>query len=72
MSSKNKKSLDALHTLLIEELIARVQSGVATPSDLNVARQLLRDNSIDCAAVEGAPIMRLAQNLPFTDEEEAA
>jgi len=70
--SKNKKSLDALHTLLIEELIARVQSGVATPSDLNVARQLLRDNSIDCAAVEGAPIMRLAQNLPFTDEEEAA
>jgi hypothetical protein len=66
-----KKALESLHTLLIEELVARIKSGTATPTDLNVARQLLRDNSIDCAAVEGAPILKLAENLPFTDEEAA-
>ena len=69
--SKNKKALESLHTLLIEELVARIQAGAATPSDLNVARQLLRDNSIDCAAVEGAPILKLSENLPFVDEEAA-
>jgi hypothetical protein len=67
-----KKALESLHGLLIEELIARIKSGEATPTDLNVARQLLRDNQIDCAAVEGAPILKLAENLPFSDEEEAA
>jgi hypothetical protein len=66
-----KKALEALHTLLIEELVSRIKSGTATPTDLNVARQLLRDNTIDCAAVEGAPILKLAENLPFTDEEAA-
>jgi len=69
---RNKKALESLHGLLIEELIARIRSGEATPTDLNVARQLLRDNSIDCAAVEGAPILKLAENLPFSDDEEEA
>jgi len=67
-----KKHLNELHGILVQELIKRVLSGEATPADLNVARQLLRDNQIDCAAVEGAPILKLAENLPFSDEEEAA
>lgn len=70
--SRNKKALESLHGLLIEELIGRIRGGAATPSDLNVARQLLRDNQIDCAAVEGAPILKLAENLPFSDDEEEA
>ena len=70
--SRNKKALESLHGILIEELIQRIKAGTATPSDLNVARQMLRDNQIDCAAVEGAPILKLAENLPFDDEEEAA
>jgi hypothetical protein len=70
--SRNKKALESLHGLLIEELIGRIQGGEATPSDLNVARQLLRDNQIDCAAIEGAPILKLAENLPFSDDEEEA
>lgn len=72
MMSRNKKALESLHGLLIEELIGRIQGGAATPSDLNVARQLLRDNQIDCAAIEGAPILKLAENLPFSDDEEEA
>jgi hypothetical protein len=69
---KKKEALEALHGLLIEELVSRIRNGEATPTDLNVARQLLRDNQIDCAAVEGAPILKLVENLPFSDEEEAA
>ena len=72
MSNKaSSELLQTLHTLLISELVNRIQSGEATPADLNVARQMLRDNSIDCAAVEGAPILKLVENLPFLDEEAA-
>ena len=72
MKNKSQRdALEALHTLLISELVNRIQSGEATPADLNVARQMLRDNSIDCAAVEGAPILKLVENLPFLDEEAA-
>ena len=72
MSNKaSSELLQTLHTLLISELVNRIQSGEATPADLNVARQMLRDNSIDCAAVEGAPILKLVENLPFIDEEAA-
>jgi|LauGreDrversion4_2_1035121.scaffolds.fasta_scaffold2604025_1 hypothetical protein len=70
MADETKESLKSLHGLLCEELIRRIRSGEASPSDLNVARQLLRDNCIDHAAIQGAPILRLAQDLPFDAEVE--
>lgn len=62
-----KKALEGLHTLLVQELLRKIKDGSATSADLNVARQMLKDNSIDCAAVEGTPIHQLALTMPFED-----
>ena len=59
-----------LHEALVEELLGRVRSGEATPSDLNVARQLLKDNNI-VAAPNNKPILKLADRVPkFESEDE--
>jgi hypothetical protein len=67
----NKQILEAIHSALAQELLQKIQSGDATPSDLNVARQFLRDNGIDCAPTASEPMLNLAKIMPF-DEEEAA
>ena len=67
MSDKNEK-LHGLQDLLIDEFIARIQLGIATPSDLNAARQLLKDNNIHAAVKNDNPMANLVNILPFNDE----
>ena len=38
-----------LHKALAEDLLARIRSGQATAAELNVARQMLKDNGIEAA-----------------------
>ena len=66
--------LKQLHSGLAEQLLAKVASGEATASDLNVARQFLKDNGIDNVPKKGSPLDNLAHSLPFTqsEDEEAA
>ena len=58
-------SLKELHTRLAERLLERIKEKDVKASDLNVARQFLRDNNIDCVPVEGSPLQKLADELPF-------
>lgn len=58
-----------LHQVLGEQLLARVESGEATASELNVARQFLKDNGIDGTVEQSDPLANLAKILPFTDKE---
>lgn len=58
-----------LHKALAEQLLARVESGEATASELNVARQFLKDNGIDGTVEQSDPLANLAKILPFTDKE---
>jgi len=67
-----KKNLETLHNMVVEDLLNRIKSGSATSSDLNVARQMLKDNGIDCAALEGTPIQKLALTMPFEGIEREA
>lgn len=62
--------LQLLHTGLAEKLLERIQSGEVSASDLNVARQFLKDNGIDSAPKEGSPLENLARTLPFTESED--
>lgn len=55
-----------LHGVLVQELLDRIASGEATPSDLNVARQLLKDNNI-VSAPNNKPVIKLADRLPKFD-----
>ena len=65
---KDDDPFQGLHEALIEELLGRVKSGEATPSDLNVARQMLKDNGI-ISAPNNKPIIRLADRIPTFDED---
>lgn len=67
----NKHTLEQIHAALAEELLRKISDGSATSSELNVARQFLKDNSIDCVVDANVPMLNLAKIMPF-DEEEAA
>ncbi|MDA9998105.1 hypothetical protein N9E15_00235 [Planktomarina temperata] len=58
-----------LHKTPAENLPLRIQDPEAKSSDLNVARQFLKDNGIDAVPVEGAPLSDLVTTLPdFSDD----
>lgn len=62
--------LHNLQDILIDEFIERIQSGAATPSDLNAARQLLKDNGIHAQVTNDNPLGNLVDMLPFRDDAE--
>ena len=69
MSATTEK-LNALQDMLINEFIERIQAGAATPSDLNAARQLLKDNGVHAQVTNDNPLGSLVDMLPFRDDSE--
>ena len=63
------KKLSQLHDLLIDELTTRIQSGDCKSADLNIARQLLKDNNIEALPTTNSKLKSLIEELPFDDEE---
>ena len=59
------KKLKELHAVLAEKLLKKVKDPDATASELNIARQFLRDNNFDCVPAEGSPLQKLVDELPF-------
>lgn len=57
--------LDDLHGLIARELAKKIRSGEFTASELNVARQFPKDNSVEQPNIAGSPINDLASSLPF-------
>ena len=68
--SETTGRLHALQDMLINEFIERIESGQATPSDLNAARQLLKDNGIHAHLQPNNPLANLVARLPFDDESD--
>ena len=68
MTDLNEELLGKIHESLSEELLNRIQTGVATPTDLNVARQLLKDNNITVTPAAGNPLLNIAEELPYDAE----
>ena len=67
MSKKLNKILDELHTELAETLLDKIRSGEAKASELNVARQFLRDNGVEGVPVDNTALKDLTDELPFED-----
>ena len=61
---KNLKILENLHLVLAKELLDRIKCGEAKAGDLNVARQFLKDNGIECLPVPESPFGDLMASLP--------
>jgi hypothetical protein len=62
-----EERLKTLQSLLINEFIGRIESGDAAPSDLNAARQLLKDNGIHAGLSKENPMDNLINLLPFDE-----
>ena len=58
-----------LHQALAEDLLARIRSGQATAAELNVARQMLKDNGIEAVPVKDSGLEGLAKIPPFDDTQ---
>lgn len=69
MSDIAEETLAKIHESLASELLTRIQEGTATPTDLNVARQMLKDNNITVSAESSNPLINIAEDLPYDDSE---
>ena len=65
--ANNSQKLHILQGILIDEFVARIESGEASPADLNAARQLLKDNGVHVALKNDNPLADLVSKLPFDD-----
>jgi len=70
MTRKVSEVLNDLHGALAEELLDRVRSGEAKPSDLGVAVRFLKDNGIEAIPTDGSYLAQLFEELPFDEDEE--
>ncbi len=61
---RNLEILKTIHYELAKHILDLIKSGEAKAGDLNVARQFLKDNGIECIPVENNPIEDLMTNLP--------
>ncbi len=66
MSDSN---LRELHGILAKKLLEKVKDPECKSSDLNVARQFLRDNGIDAVPVDNSPLEKLMKELPFEEKK---
>lgn len=69
MSSKaTEDALALLHAALANSLKDKLASGEATAADLNVVRQFLKDNGIDCYGKANPDVASLAEKMNFPVE----
>ena len=64
---KSLKIMKDIHYELAKYILDLIKSGEAKAGDLNVARQFLKDNGIECIPVENNPMEELMNNLPDLD-----
>lgn len=70
MAANKEQKLSNLFDLVCDDLTGRINSGEATSTDLNVARQMLKDNGITATPAEASPLHGLANTLPFPSSED--
>jgi hypothetical protein len=71
MKNTTEKLMDELHLKLAETLLDRVKDPSVKSSDLNVARQFLKDNGIEGLPVDNSALKSLVDELPFDLDETA-
>ena len=64
----NEETLGQIHAALASELLNRIRDGEATPTDLNVARQMLKDNNITVTPASRSPLLNILEELPYDEK----
>ena len=62
------EKLKELHGVLANKLLERVKDPEVKSSDLNVARQFLKDKNIDAVPTQDSPLQKLIEELPFDEK----
>ncbi len=71
IKAKTKSSaLSALHEELADFLRQRLKSEDVTASDLNVVRQFLKDNGVNCDPIELQDVHNALDGLPTFDPDD--
>jgi len=65
----SKDKLLELHSLLATKLLDKIKDDDVKASDLNVARQFLKDNGIDGLPTNDNPLQQLVDELPFAEKK---
>ena len=65
-----EKDLESLHSELTQKLLEKIRNPDVSASELNVARQFLKDNGVESIAIDTSPLKSLVDELPFSDPEE--
>jgi len=65
MSDKLDNLYADIQLELAKALLARIKDGGASAADLNVARQLLKDNNIQAATPKANPALDMLASMPF-------
>ena len=60
-----EKDLENLHSELTQKLLEKIRDPEVSASELNVARQFLKDNGIESLPVDNSPLRDLMKELPF-------
>ncbi len=68
MKPKLDKLMEALHEELGQTLLHRVRDPEVKSSDLNVARQFLKDNDITAIPTDNNTLSQLLEDLPFNED----
>ena len=63
-----EETLGQIHEALATELLSRIKDGSATPTDLNVARQMLNDISITVTPASTSPLVNILDELPYDEK----
>ena len=66
------EKLKELHGVLANKLLERVKDPEVKSSDLNVARQFLKDNNIDAVPTQDSPLQKLIEELPFDEKRKTS
>jgi len=61
----------ALHEELGEKLLERIRDPEVKASDLNVARQFLKDNDVTAIPTDGNILEQLLADLPFDESQDS-
>lgn len=70
-TAADEETLASMHALFAQVLLQKLKTGDLDKGDLNVIRQFLKDNAIDCYGPANSTIGAIAADLPsFEDDTE--
>lgn len=71
MTRATEDILGRLHEMVAHSLLAKIESGEATPAEINAAIKFLQNNGIEAKLTDDNALGKLAAALPTFDDDES-